>query len=81
MGKKIVEHDGQYYSEGEPLHDLGSFECVGVKGINQRKYEGLSADIAKLPKYDNLEAGSSAFCLDTGDYYKYHAKTKTWYKI
>ena len=62
-------------------HDLGSFECVSVEGINQRNYEGLSADVDKLPKYDDLEAGSTALCLDTGDFYKYHAKSKTWYKL
>ena len=72
--------DGVLYKEGEPIHDLGSFECVEVEGKNIRNYEGLSQDVDKLPTYDNLEAGSSAYCLDTGDYYKYHAKTKTWYK-
>ena len=81
MSKKIIEHDGQYYNEGEPVHDLGSFECIDKEDSNQRNYEGLSADVDKLPTYDNLEAGSTAFCLDTGDFYKYHAKSKTWYKV
>lgn len=76
---KIV--DGQVYKDNEPVHDLGSFECVSKEGFNQRNYEGLSADVSKLPKYDDLEAGSTALCLDTGDLYKYHAKTKTWYKM
>ena len=73
--------DGQIYENDVPVHDLGSFECVGVDGKNRRNYEGFSADVGKLPKYDDLEAGSSALCLDTGDFYKYHAKTKTWYKV
>lgn len=73
--------DGVLYKDGEEIHDLGSFECVSVEGKNIRNYEGLSKDVGKLPTYDNLEAGSSAFCLDTGDYYKYHAKSKTWYKV
>ena len=73
--------DGHVYQEGEPIHDLGSFECVDVEGTNQRNYEGLSADVDKLPTYDELEAGSSALCLDTLEYYKYHAKSKTWYKL
>lgn len=78
MQKKIIEHDGQYYNEGEPIWDLGSFECVGFDG-NQRYYEGFSADAPdKLPKYDNLGAGSTATCLDNGDFYKYHAKSKEW---
>ena len=76
---KVV--DGQIYQDNEPVHDLGSFECVSREDVNQRSYEGLSADVDKLPKYDNLEAGSTALCLDTGDFYKYHAKTKTWYKL
>jgi len=76
---KIV--DGQIYKDDEPVWDLGSWECVGVDGKNQRNYEGLSTDIDKLPTYDNLEAGSTAFCLDNGDFYKYHAKSKTWYKV
>lgn len=81
MAKKIIEHDGQYYNEGEAVWDLGSFECVDGQDTNQRNYEGLSADISKLPKYDDLEAGSTALCLDTGELYKYHAKSKTWYKL
>ena len=76
---KVV--DGQIYMDDEQVHDLGSFECVSKEDVNQRNYEGLSADVSKLPKYDDLEAGSTAFCLDTGDFYKYHAKSKTWYRV
>lgn len=78
MAQKIIEHDGQYYAEGEQVWDLGSFECIDGQDVNQRNYQGFSTDVNKLPKYDNLEAGSTAYCLDTGDYYIYHAKTKTW---
>jgi hypothetical protein len=83
MEKKIIWHDGQRYCEGETLWNLGSFECVSCSDLrgHQRNYEGLSADVDKLPKYDDLQAGSSALCLDTGDFYKYHAKSKTWYKV
>ena len=78
----MKEVDGQKYEDGQAIHDLGSFECVGVaEGTNQRSYEGLSSDAPdKLPTYDDLETGSSALCLDNGDYYKYHAPSKTWYK-
>lgn len=72
--------DGQWYQKGDEIWDLGSFECTSIDGL-KRNYEGLSADVPKLPKYENLATGSSALCLDTGDYYKYHAKTKTWYKL
>ena len=43
-------------------------------------YELLSTDFGKLPTSDNLMTGSSAYCIDTGDYYKYEATTKQWYK-
>ena len=40
----------------------------------------LSNDVGKLPTSDNLMTGSSAYGIDTGDYYKYEATTKQWYK-
>lgn len=70
--------DGQVYEEGEEVWDLGSWVAVSVEG-DQRSYEGLSADVAKLPHYAG--SGSSALCLDTGDYYKYHKPSDTWYKL
>ena len=73
-------HDGQYYEDDEPVWDLGSFECVSREGVNKRKYEGKSVDVGKLPKYKNLESGSTAYCLDNGDFYKYSAKDKEWHK-
>ena len=45
-----------------------------------KDYELLSTDFGKLPTSDNLMTGSSAYCIDTGDYYKYEATTKQWYK-
>ena len=71
--------DGQIYHEGEKVFDLGSFCCIGVEG-DIRHYDGLSVDApAKLPHY--VATGSSALCLDTGDYYKFHKGTDTWYKL
>lgn len=66
------------------LPDLGSWVCTSVerndKGeLNIRNYEGLSADISKLPHYENLGTGSSALCLDNGDFLKYEKSTDTWY--
>lgn len=80
IASNTTGYDGQIYEKGEEIWDLGSFQCTDTDGL-KRSYEGLSADISKLPKYDNLGTGSSALCLDTGDYYKYHAPTKTWYKL
>lgn len=79
--------DGQIYYPGDSLPDLGSWVCTDVTRndngeLNIRNYEGLSADVSKLPKYEiGLDTGSSALCLDNGDFYKYEKTTKTWYKI
>lgn len=76
---QITVYDGHTYQAGEEIPDLGSFECTSTDG-NIRSYSGLAADVDKLPKYDDLGTGSSAQCLDTGDFYYYHAQTKTWYQ-
>lgn len=75
-----IKVDGKYYEDETLAPDLGSWVCTGSED-NRRTYEGLSADIAKLPKYDDLGTGSSALCVDNGDFYKYEATTKTWYKL
>lgn len=75
-----VVKDGHTYEAGAEVPDLGSFVVTSVSG-NVRNYEGLSADVGKLPKYDDLATGSSAFCLDTTELYKYESTTKTWYKL
>lgn len=76
----VIIVDGQQYSDGETPHDLGSFVCTGTAENDKiRYYEGLSKDVDKLPHY--VETGSSALCLDTGDYYKYCKETDTWYQL
>lgn len=70
--------DGQQYHPGDKIWDLGSFVATSAKG-RKRNYEGLSKDVEKLPHY--VDTGSSAFCLDTGDFYKYLKSTDIWYKI
>lgn len=74
----IVKQDGQTYLPGEDVPDMGSIKCNSVNG-NVRSYELLSADITKLPQYDDLSTGSGAYCTDTAQLYKYEATTKTWY--
>ena len=72
--------DGQEYKKGEEIWDLGSFECTGTEG-KKRFYSGLSVDAPhKLPTYDDLATDSTAKCLDTGDFYYYHAPSKRWYQ-
>lgn len=74
----MMVYDGQLYQKGDELPDLGSWVAISADG-NIRNYNGLSADISKLPHY--VETGSSAMCLDTGDYYKFHKPSDTWYKL
>lgn len=78
MGKKIIFFDGHYYEEGQPLPDIGSWEHVGDPHATKREYQGFSADIDKLPIYDDMDAGSTATCLDTGEYIVFHKKTMAW---
>lgn len=75
-----VVYDGQFYNSEADIPDLGSIECISSDGLI-REYRGLSADVSKLPKYDGLATGSSCLMQDTGDYYEYNSKTKTWYKM
>ena len=72
--------DGHYYQSKDDFPDLGSWEPTCGDDDRRRSYQGLSKDVAKLPKYDDLLTGSSALCLDTGDLYIYHAGEKNWYE-
>lgn len=77
--KKTIIFDGQTYENEDEIPDLGSFVCTDADG-NIRHYEGLSSDAPnKLPHY--VETGSSALCLDTGEYWKYLKSTDTWYQL
>lgn len=72
-------YDGHLYVSGSEIPDLGSLVCISSNG-NIRNYEGKYSDKAKLPKYDDLGTGSSAFLSDNGSFklLKYYADTKTW---
>ena len=74
----MIKFDGQLYESADQIPDLGSWECV-EDDAGKRQYWGLSADVEKLPKYDNLLTGSTALCLDNCSILGYHAPTKTWY--
>ena len=78
VADKTMIVDGQTYYPGDTIPDLGSWVAISASG-NIRNYNGLSADVAKLPHY--VGDGSSALCVDTGDYYKYLKSTDTWYKL
>lgn len=80
--KTIIVVDGQTYKPGEEIWDLGSLQCIEVRG-NQRDYQGFVADKLKLPKYNNLGTGSTATLIDPNGIEstiigKYDAPTKRW---
>ena len=79
MGSSYYQ-DGHLYEDRAEAPDLGSWEATCGGDDRRRSYQGLSKDVAKLPKYDDLLTGSSALCLDTGDLYIYHAGEKNWYE-
>lgn len=71
--------DGKVYPTKDEAPVLGSLVCTSIEG-NIRSYEGKWADHEKLPKYDDMGTGSSAFLSDNGKFIlcKYYADTKTW---
>lgn len=73
--------DGHVYESATDVPDLGSLVCVSADANGQRNYEGLAADVSKLPKYADLETGSSFFAVDSGAFYKYEKSTQTWYEL
>lgn len=80
-----VVFDGQTYKNENDIPDMGSIQCVEVRG-NQRDYQGFVQDSQKLPKYDNLGTGSNATLIDPNGIEstiigKYDALTKTWYNL
>lgn len=78
--KQTVVRDGHVYALEKDAPDLGSITCTRNEG-NKREYVGLSKDVQKLPKYDDLESGSSCLMIDTTELYMYEKTTKTWYKL
>ena len=73
-----IFYDGEYYDSQADVPDLGSWEYTCGPYDKRRSYQGLSADVAKLPKYDDLATGSSAYCVDNGALYMFNANSKTW---
>ena len=78
VADKTMVVDGQLYHRGDEIPDIGSWVAVSSNG-GIRNYNGLSADVSKLPHY--VDTGSSAMCLDTGDYYKFHKPSDASYKL
>ena len=80
-----IVFDGQTYENENDIPDMGSIQCVEVRG-NQRDYQGFVQDSQKLPKYDDLGTGSNATLIDPNGTEstiigKYDALTKTWYNL
>jgi hypothetical protein len=85
VANKTVVIDGQTYKEGDTIHELGSLQCVEVRG-EQRDYQGFIQDKDKLPKYEDLATGSSALLIDPDGVEstiigKYDAPTKQWLNL
>lgn len=78
IAQNNTTYDGQFYKKGDEIPDLGSLVATSING-NIRNYEGLYEDRFKLPKYDNLETGSSVFFSDNLQIGKYVAKEKKWH--
>lgn len=78
--------DGHWYEKGEEVPDIGSF-VASPDSDKVRDYTGLYKDIDKLKsasslqKYDDLETGTSAFCIDTGQVFNYEKTTRKWYEL
>ena len=77
-----VVFDGQTYENESEIPNMGSIQCVEVRG-NQRDYQGFVQDSQKLPKYDDLGTGSSATLIDPNGIEdtiiaKYYESTKQW---
>lgn len=78
IAENTVIFDGQEYKPGDTIPDFKSIKCVDTR--EPRKYQGLSADVSVLndviAKY--ASGGASCFMSDTGEYYEYDRKEKTW---
>lgn len=83
----MIIQDGQRYNDSETVLDIGSWVAYKVSDGNVRDYVGLSADIAKLPKYkytergEALGGGSTAICSDTADVYIYNPSDDSWKQL
>lgn len=77
----MVKIDGIWYEDKSQAPNLGSLNCVEAHGQLEmiRSYRGLQSDFSKLPKYPQLQTGSTFLAADTGNFYTYVAKDKTWY--
>lgn len=78
IAENTIIFDGQEYKPGDVIPDFKSIKCVNTR--EPRKYQGLSADVSVLndviAKY--ASNGASCFMSDTGEYYEYDRKEKTW---
>lgn len=78
----MVKFDGIWYDSPSEFPNLGSLNCVEAHGPLEmiRSYRGLQADFSKLPKYPQLQTGSTFLAADTGNFYTYVASDKTWHQ-
>lgn len=85
IAETLTTYDGHDYKPGEEIPELGSMVATSIDG-NIRSYKGLSKDFeslkaaSKTDKYKDLGTDSSAYLIDTAQYYKYEATTREWYE-
>lgn len=80
----MIVVDGEAYISEADIFDLGTLECVDVKAGNIRYYNALDNGddnyiLKHAPHY--VGGGSQIFCLDSGNVWKFHKKSDTWYKL
>lgn len=69
---------------GVTAEDMGNWVCTKVTvdqtyhKLQIRDYSGISSEVGKLPTYDDLATGSTAFCVDNGEVLIYDSTTKSW---
>lgn len=78
----MIKYDGIWYQNKSDIPDLGSLNCVEAHGPLEmiRQYSGLKSDFSKLPKYPQLQTGSTFIAADTGEVFTYVASDKTWHQ-
>lgn len=75
-------YNGLILDPGEEKPDMGDIECIERKG-GQVSFQAFSTDEEKVRNltHKSLGPGTSCMFLDTGEYARYHAGRRKWYKV
>lgn len=77
----MIRQDEMVYLDGE-APDLGSITPIKYDATTgTREYRLLSKDKSKLNSIVTYcGTGSTAYCVDTGEFLMFHTDTKQWYE-